>query len=1477
VQFGALSSARAQALVQGVRATLGDVRQIVADFQPLKAHMLACAEELQRTRGNLPPEEIAEGVAFLRWLINDRFTFLGARTYEYARGADGALTHTEPTNVPDSGLGVLRDPERFVLRRTAEPIFLTAQWRALLETPTPLVVAKSTLRSRVHRRIAADYVGVKRYAADGAVMGETRFIGLFTTEAFNDSTREIPLLRRKTQWVVENSGLRPGGHSEKSLKHTIETFPRDELWQVPADELLETTLDIVHLMDRPRPRVFIRRDPFNRFVSALVYVPRERYNSSLREAIGERLEAVFGGRVERFSPYFGEGALARVHMIITDIAPHLPPPNPAQLDAEIADLARTWEDGFEEALAEEPGLDDGRRMLIRERFEEAFLPAYRQHNDAREALVDARVILDAPEADLMCVRAFRRDEDPPEALRCKIYVRDDVLALSSTVPILENMGFFVDSEQHYELSLAAAGALPARSVHVHEIEMRAADRRALEIEPFVASFENAFTAIWSGQAENDGFNRIIVLTGVGWREAALLRALARFRQQSGLDPSQSVQEGALAAHPDIAGLILALFRVRFDPALPDDIAVRAEWSHQILERLTVALNGVASLDEDRALRRIAALVGAIVRTNYYQCDTDGRAKATFSFKIDSHALADLPAPRPYREIWVAGPGVEGVHLRFGPIARGGLRWSDRRDDFRTEVLDLVKAQQVKNAIIVPVGAKGGFFPKRLPPRGAPNYQEAGIAAYRAFLGGLLDITDNLDGETVVPPRDVVRWDEDDPYLVVAADKGTATFSDIANALARDYGFWLDDAFASGGSAGYDHKAMGITARGAWEAVKRHFREIGKNIQEEPFDVIGVGDMSGDVFGNGMLLSKQIRLIAAFDHRHIFIDPAPADLDASWVERKRLFDLPRSSWDDYDRALISEGGGVFARTLKSIPLTPQIAALTGIDASMAVTPAELIHAVLKAETELLWFGGIGAYVKAPTETHADVGDRANDGLRVNATEVRARVIGEGANLGVTQLGRIAFARKGGRINTDAVDNSAGVDTSDHEVNIKILLADAIRSGALARDQRDRLLVEMTDDVASLVLVDNYDQTLALTQAHANARADLDSHERMIERLEAAGKLSRAVEALPNAEEFRALRGADQGLTRPELAKLLAYAKIDLFDALTASPVIDDMAFEPLLVNYFPKALHGFSEQMKHHRLRRAIIATGLADDLVNMGGPTFVDRIREVMRADPVDVAAAFEAARRIFALTQMEARINALDSRAPAEAQTQLHLVMSHTLRSLIIYLLRNGRIETRGIEGAISAYAAPVSRQRALGWDALTEVERARAGQRRDAMIALGAPEDLAADVAFLAPHAAALDVADLAERRAIAVEPAAHLYRAVGAHFRLDALRAEAMALSLGAHWERLASRRTIESLFDNQRALADCAVQAIGDVSRCSDPAAARRAVAAWGQTLKPTIAPHRGALASLEADGAWTFAKIILAAAEIRAIAEMLGRA
>ena len=1461
---------RAQALGEGVIATLADVQRAVEDFDAMRALMTSTTDELERTAPASARGELDEDLAFLRWLSADRFVFLGARIYQYPRTKDGDYAPEEPRFDAKSGLGVLRDRTRSVLRRESEPAVLSKASRRYLGD-APLVVAKSNLRSRVHRRGYMDYIGVKRYGADGRPSGEVRFIGLFTAEAYEEPASRVPLIGRKIETVLAQARLGPGSHNEKRLKNVLATYPRDELFQMSAEDLLQISIGIVHLYDRPRVRLFCRRDPFDRFVSILLFLPRDHYDSAVEKKAGAILADAWGGRVSAAYPSFPDQALARVHYILGVHPGDHPQPDLSELEAKVAEAARTWDDRFATALSMS-GLPPERQADILRRYGgDAFPPGYRDLFGAEEALADIAV-MDAPSSDPIKIRAYRTAQESNLEFRFKLYREHEPAPLSDLMPILEHMGLKGLIEEGLEVHRQAPDGTIS-TVWVHDVLLQDERGEHLVFGDIKEPFESTFLAVWAGRTENDGFNRLVLELGAPWREAALMRALARYRQQSGLDPSQAVQTAALSEFPGVARLILDLFRTKFDPAIDVSLEARAEQAEAVFGRIVEALQDVASLDSDRVLRRLALLVRAIRRTNYYQQGENGGPKGYISFKIASRELDDLPDPKPFREIFVWAPHVEAVHLRFGPVARGGIRWSDRRDDFRTEVLSLAKAQQVKNAVIVPVGAKGGFYPKAVARGLTPQEVRAeGIRAYRTFLSGLLDITDNLDAKgKVIPPAGVVVHDPDDPYLVVAADKGTASFSDIANALAEDYGFWLGDAFASGGSAGYDHKAMGITARGAWEAVKRHFRELGKDIQAEPFTAIGVGDMSGDVFGNGALLSQQMRLIAAFDHRHVFIDPDP-DPATSWAERKRLFDLPTSSWADYDPGLISPGGGVFPRTAKSIALTPEIKAVLHIKDD-ALAPTELIRAVLRAPCELLYLGGIGTYVKAPGESDSEVGDKANDAVRILATELRCTVVGEGANLGFTQLGRIAYARGGGRIDTDAIDNSAGVDTSDHEVNIKILTGAAERTGKLKRKDRDALLASMTDEVAAHVLAHNYDQTLALSLLELTAVPDLEAQAVFMAALVAEGRLDRKVETLPGPAAIAELQAAGRGLTRPELAVLLAYGKLELSHEIVASTAIDDPYFVDSLKRYFPAELQRLEGEMKRHRLRREIIATVVANDVVNMAGPTFASRLRQAADCDTNALVIAFEAARRIFRLDEAWDEVSALDGKIGGKTQLALYQELALMLRRQTYWLARRAVRSSATVAGLIRTYRPVIDELKAEGLELLAPFERAAAGSRAKELVRAGAPKDLVRRLVFLRPMTAATDVADMATKAQWGVVPAARIYQAVGQVFGFDRVRAAAGELAGdGDSYERLAVRRLMEDLLTEQADATRGIIGFSGGEAAGADAAAARAAVGAWAAQRKDAAQAARRTLEDAEsAAGGWSFAKLTIVNAALRGLA------
>jgi glutamate dehydrogenase len=1451
--------ARRAALIEGANNVFAQVRLAVRDWRKMLAALKETVAVLRAHPPQVSKEEFDESVAFLEWLGDNHFTLLGSRDYAYSDADGGRLTP-----MAESGLGVLADSQARVINRGDDRAKLTPEVRAFLTQPQPIIITKSNERSLVHRRVHMDYVGVKIFDGKGKLTGERRFVGLFTSGAYSRRPGDIPLLRLKVKNVTARAGLAANSHDAKALAHILDTYPRDELFQVDEDELFATAMGILRLGERPKVRVFLRFDRFDRFVSALVYVPRDRYDTEAREKIHAILAKAFDGRQSAATPTLDESTLARVHFIVGRNEGPRPYVDVHALEAEIRDAIRTWDDGFVAALVRVHGESAG--LTLHHRHDAAFPARYRDAFAPDEAVRDLdeiEMLAERPGDIALNVRAYRRPLDAHSAMRLKLYGLGAVPPLSALLPVFENLGFRVIAEDSYPVALKSGDGW-AGDASVLDFLMERADEGAADLAEIKLPFEEAFHAVVTGAAESDGFNKLVVGAGLSWRDVTILRAAAKFLRQAGFAFSQDYIEQALSRNPDIANLIVDLFQSNNDPDIGDSRAARVK---TLRERIDAALNDVPSLDDDRIIRRLRNVVDCTLRTNFYQRDAKGEPQHFLAIKLDSQKLEELPAPRPLVEIFVYSPLVEGVHLRFGRIARGGIRWSDRREDFRTEVLGLVKAQQVKNAVIVPVGSKGGFYPKRLPVNATrEDVQAAGIAAYKCFIGALLDLTDNLhtDG-SVIAPRNVVRHDGDDPYLVVAADKGTATFSDIANGIAEEHGFWLGDAFASGGSHGYDHKKMGITARGAWEAVKRHFRELGRDIQNEPFSVVGVGDMSGDVFGNGMLLSKCTRLLAAFDHRHIFIDPDP-DPAKSFAERQRMFDLPRSSWADYDKSLISKGGGVFARTVKEIPLSAEMKALTGLKKDSAA-PTDLMKALLKADVDLLWFGGIGTYVKAASQGNADAGDRANDAIRVNGAELRAKVVGEGANLGATQLGRIEYALKGGRINTDAIDNSAGVDTSDHEVNLKILLSGPLRRGALTGEARDALLGEMTDDVAAHVLRDNYDQTLALSVAQSRGPLDIDSHGRFIRELERRGKLDRAVEFLPGDEELRKRAQEGKGLTRPELAVLLAYAKLDLDSEIAASDLPEESYFASELAGYFPKAaVARFPGELSQHRLKREIVATVLANKIVNIAGPVFVHRMKEVSSAPASRVARAFVVAEGAFGLAALKARIDTLDGKVPADIQTGLYADVAELLRRLGLWFLVNvpGNAD---LTETVARYRAGVEALRGTFSSLVSPYEMKDTMDHIRTLTDAGVPLDVADDVAALQLWSTTPEIALLAHSRSLDIDLVAGAYFAVGAIVGLDRLRGLASRITAAEHWDRLAIRRIVDDLYAGQRALT---AQALADFegdkmdrTRADGSAAAD----AWALAHADMLARTKSFLEELERTGDLSIAKLTLANSQI----------
>ena len=1257
-------------LETGLRKVLHQVRVVVEDWPLMKARLQDSISESETKDFPIPAEDVTEDLEFLRWLAQHHFTFIGFRAFDLIEhdGEDSLRM------VPDSGLGIFRDsdPERITPIRE--------RVRTLARAPQLLILTKSTTRSMVHRPAHLDYVGIKRFDDKGAVVGELRFQGLYSSLAYDTRPSEIPLLRRKVAKVIKRASLHPGSHARKAMQHIIDNLPRDEMFQATEDELFDITMGILYLHDHQRLKVFIRRDAFERFMSVLVFAPRDRYNTQLRLRMQTILMEAFNGQSAEFDTQFSESVLARVHFIIRTIPGELPDYDIADIEARMMESLLRWRDRLRDELHGQFGEGKGNRLS--KRYVEAFPPAYRADYSARTAVQDIRHLESLHRDKSLSMHLYRPLEDSGNLLRFKVFGRQKPMALSDILPMLEKMGLRVLAARPYIIKTD-----DQISYWIINFEMTTAYDIRGEVLEVKKIFQKAFAKVCRGEIENDGFNRLVLAAKLGWREVVALRAVCKYLLQTQVPFSQTYMEQTLAEHPGIARALFKLFEARFNPQAKGD---RQELTVHLNEQIEQAIDDVDSLDEDRILRNYLASVMAMLRTNYYQPDSHQSNKDYLSFKLDPSRLPDLPLPRPRFEIFVYSTRVEGIHLRGGQVARGGLRWSDRREDFRTEILGLMKAQMIKNAVIVPVGAKGGFVPKQLPSStDRHEIQNEVVYCYRTFIKGLLDITDNFREGELEAPQNVVRHDGDDPYLVVAADKGTATFSDLANEIADEYDFWLGDAFASGGTHGYDHKKMGITARGAWESVKRHFREMGTDIQSTPFTVVGIGDMSGDVFGNGMLLSKQIRLIAAFNHKHIFIDPAP-DPAASHAERERLFALPRSSWSDYDTTKLSKGGEIYARSVKSITLKPEAQIVLGIKAQR-LTPNVLIQTILKCPVDLLWNGGIGTYVKASSESHLDVGDRTNDSVRVNANELRCRVIGEGGNLGLTQRARIEFARRRGLVYTDSIDNSGGVDCSDHEVNIKILLNLVVGNGDMTTKQRNELLAQMTDEVAELVLRDNYLQTQAISVTAAQTGYMLGDHSRLMSLLEKEGRLERELEALPSNNELVERETANTGLTRPEIAVLLAYSKLKLYEELLASDIHEDAYLCCELQTYFPQVLRQrFAAQINEHSLHREILATHITNGLINRMGSTFCARIQEDSGARAADIARAYTIAKQVFGMEAIWEEIESLDNKIPTQIQVDMIGDTRRLVERTTRWLLHN-RKSPLEVDAIIEQFAEPV------------------------------------------------------------------------------------------------------------------------------------------------------------------------------------------
>jgi glutamate dehydrogenase len=1377
-------------LAAQIERSMRDVRVACADWNKMRGATRRVAEELSALSRRFDATDLSEALALLAWMEDRHFTFLGYREYRLqGRKGQEALRPVEAT-----GLGILRRGHRQPTRTNRS---LASDIRRQSRSRDIVLVTKANLLSTVHRSGHVDYVGIKHFDAKGRLIGEKRFLGLWTSSAYSSNPREIPVLRHKVAQVVEHFALAPDSHDGKALQHILESFPRDELFQASVAELNRIVIGVFGLQERPRVRVLLRRDAFRRFYSCLVFVPREKYNTQVRQRIEKVIRDAFAASSVESQVQIAESNLARIHIVARTSPSDETRVDTVALERRVAAAVRSWLDGFKGALLAR--LDEAYALQLFEKYALAFPAAYTEDFQGDAAALDVSFLESVEkEPARLHLDIYRPEPRRKDKFFLKIFRNQDAIPISDLLPMLENMGLKVIAERPYELEFPGG-----RRAWIQDLELVMQASEGIQFDALEREIKSAFTAVWTGRMDSDSFNQLTLCAGIPWRLVIVMRAYCRYLLQTGLPFSQGYIAQVLVTNAGIARSLADLFVARFNPE--NSAAARQAALSRLDRRIRAALEEVTRSDEDRILRALWNALSATVRTNAYQTAPDNQFKEYLSFKLESQQLRELPLPKPLFEIFVFSPRMEGVHLRMGYVARGGIRWSDRREDFRTEVLGLMKAQQVKNTVIVPVGAKGGFVVKRMPLEREAQAAEV-IACYQTLIRGLLDITDNIVDDKIVAPAMMVRHDNDDAYLVVAADKGTATFSDIANAISEEYRFWLGDAFASGGSAGYDHKKMAITARGAWECVKRHFREIGVDIQSRDFTVTGIGDMAGDVFGNGMLQSPHIRLVAAFNHMHIFIDPQP-DPARSFAERERLFKMPRSSWEDYSRDAISKGGGIYSRSSKSLTLSREAQVLLEIPAQ--VTPNEVIKAILKAHVDLFWNGGIGTYVKATFESNSDVGDRSNDAVRVDARELNCKVIGEGGNLGVSQLGRVEFARRGGRLNTDFIDNSAGVNCSDVEVNLKILLNGAVRAGEITRAGRDRLLVQMTDEVAALVLRNNYLQGQAISTIEFQSKERLSEIAYVIRALERSGDLNRSLEFLPTAEEIAERRKAGEGLTRPELAITLSYGKIWLYRALIHSNVPEDPYLSTELARYFPTPVQKrFAARLKRHRLRREIIATAITNSLINRMGPVFPVRAQDDTGADPAAIARAYSIAREVFAARYIWTQIEDLDNRIPASVQYTAMSQTTRLLRHMTYWLLENRR-DDLDIERAVSRYAAKVGELfRELG-EVLSVTEQARLSVRRSQLIEQHVPEQLASRIASLEALHCALDLVEVTMTARVDIGYAARVYFDLGERIGLTWIKEQIEALVADGHWQAVARGTLRDNLYELQRKITGAAL--------------------------------------------------------------------
>ncbi len=1430
-----------QALDVMVREVIRDVTFANTDWQAMKQRVKQIRETLAKEKLPINPDQQSEAGEFLNWIDDDHFTFLAYCEFDVVNGKGKSTLKLDKS----SQLGLLQES---CLNEKDAGAVIPVSGDAYLEMPDYLVVTKSNAKSTVHRPAYMDFIGIKRFNKKGEVDGIFCLLGLFTSVAYNSPPKDIPLLRQKTREIINRSGLAPSSHSGKALENILTTYPRDSLFQTPIDELESMAMGILGLQERQRTRLFISRDIFNRFYSCLIYLPRERYSRELRLRIQKVLVNAFKGSEVEFNTFFTESTLARIHLII-----HSRPDKELdctldELETQIIAATTTWRDELRMALNEQYG--EAQASQYFKAYSSAFPTGFREDFYPRTAAADVARIEQARQSGNLGLNFYRPILDSSENVHCRLYSAGTQVSLSDAIPILENMGLSVFGERPYRIRHQSG------PIWIHDFSMRYSGGTEQLTDESSKLFQEAFLKIWQGEVDNDGFNQLVLDAGIKWKEVVLLRAYGRYFKQIKMPYSRPYIIESLTRNAGITRLLVDLFNLKFNPKNK----AKSDQVDATLQKIETRLEAVVSLDQDRILRAYVNIIQATLRTNFFQPDPEGKSKSYVSFKIDPRQVNGMPLPMPMFEIFVFSSRMEGVHLRGGKVARGGLRWSDRMEDFRTEVLGLMKAQMVKNTVIVPVGSKGGFIVKQpLVGMDRDAMMEEVVYCYRTLLKGMLDITDNLKEGKVIPPLSVVRYDEDDPYLVVAADKGTATFSDIANGVAGEYGYWLSDAFASGGSVGYDHKKMGITARGAWESVKRNFRELGVNIQTTDFRVVGIGDMAGDVFGNGMLLSRHIKLVAAFNHMHIFLDPDP-DPEASYIERERMFVLPRSSWEDYNKKLISKGGGVYSRSAKSITLTKEVKAMVGAKVDK-MTPSELINLLLKSPVDLIWNGGIGTYIKSELETHEQVGDKANDALRVNGNDLRCKVFGEGGNLGVTQLGRVEFSSKGGLIYTDAVDNSAGVDCSDHEVNIKILLGQIVASGDMTVKQRNTLLADMTDEVGELVLADNYAQTQAISMVVSEAPARLNEHARFMDFLENDGRLNRELEYLPSKKAIAERQAANRGLTKPEVAVLHAYSKMTYFDALIHSDIPDDPFLETELLDYFPKVLgERYSKEMLNHQLKREIISTHLTNSIVDHIGPGFGFRVREEVGTNIAGVTRAYLSASKIFGTDELWDQIEALDNQVPASAQLEMMRMIAGLLEQSVLWILRS-RQSNIVIKDLVDYFQSGVMELAEHMPSPLAAKDRLTLNKQIKYYMAAGVPREMAQQVSRLMMLSSAMDLVEVAKQRKIAIDMVASLYFNLGSNLEFHWVRDQIAKLSVQTHWHTMAKTRLIDTLNKHQR---DLTSQILATVKKQKS---AKKMIEQWAEENRFAYDRHEKMITDLKARTSVDFAMLSVVVAGV----------